>query len=222
MTILAPCVYEPTAFDFALGAVMQITVIVLAFLLHVFLIRYVYQDAHERGDPKKILWTLLVLFSSLFGVGIYFFVTRDLAPRIRIASALWVIHAFILLLLGVLIYFSGSLTARTYGGGYGAGFIVYYMLFLPSLLIGGSGVCALRSGFQVRHMFIDSEIRTNLILAALGLILFLSAILSIVISFSRSFPVFKQFELIGPLLYFGMLFIIIFYALSIRGKARSR
>jgi hypothetical protein len=210
MTLLG---YDPTAFDLALANVMRITVIVLAILFHLFLIRYVYQDAHDRGDPNKIPWALLALISNVLGVILYFYVTKDFPSRIRGLSALWLFNGFLLLIIGGLFFFgTGPSSVQLYAGYF---FLIIFILPI-TLLIVGSGVCALWIGFQVvEGILTDQEIRTSLVFALLGLISFLVAIISLVTTEMHQNP------FAGFIPYVCVWFIIIFYALGLRSKARS-
>lgn len=90
-----------------------------------------------------------------------------------------------------------------------------------TLLIVGSGVCALWIGFQVikdiltgSGSWFDSEVRNSLILATLGLISFPVAFLPVVLI--------SMNPLVGSYALFGMCFIIIFYTLRIRSRVSRR
>ncbi|MHA2347871.1 MAG: hypothetical protein ACXACP_14210 [Candidatus Hodarchaeales archaeon] len=174
MKILTILGYDPTAFDLAFGEVMRITIIILAIVLHIFLIRYVYQDAHDRADPNKVQWASLVLFSNIFGLILYFYATKDLEFRVWFLSAIWMINAYIILIFGGLLVFDyGPRVVQQY-----MGYFILIVFLLPFILfIIGSGACTLWIGFQVtKNIFNNSEIVLSFILAVLGLVLFLVSI----------------------------------------------
>ncbi|MHA2075467.1 MAG: PLDc N-terminal domain-containing protein [Candidatus Hodarchaeales archaeon] len=208
MTIQSILSYDPTTFDFVFADVMRIIVIVFSIQFHAFLIRYVYQDTHERGIPNKILWTFLVIFLNVLGVILYYSITTDLTPRVRIASALWMFNAFIILIIGGLLFFTAGPSSVQSFLGY---FFIIFILLPITLFIIGSGICALWIGvYAIKGYITGSEINRTLILACLGPISFLVAFLPMFLVPMNPFG--------GYVAVFGMCFVILIYAYIIRNK----
>jgi len=199
--------YSPTSFDYALVNVVRITVIVQAILFHGLLMWYMYQETQKRGNP--IPWVLLVFFSNLLGIIVYFSIAKDkIDPKTRIASALWLFTAFLLIVRGGLLLIESSSVIMGFMGSF-----FFLIMLLPIILfIETSGIFALYIGFQVIKGFLDSsEILNSYILVGLGLGSFLSLILS--------FGIRKEINVIpyiAFIIFLGIWYIIIVYACRIR------